>query len=186
MNAVDPLLPTNDDVLLSAIAMGDQTAFAQFYDRHCDRVFGLLRTMLRDNSRAEDVLQEVFLQVWNRAGTFDAARAAPVTWLTVIARSRARDQMRRVVRQADRGLELPELESGETPASSLEQSDLAGRALLFLKNLPAEQELAIRRAFFDGLSNSEIADMEGLPLGTVKTRIRQGMMKLRDLMGVEA
>lgn len=175
----------SDEVLVSAIALGDRAAFADFYDRHSSRIYGLLRTLLRDSRSADEVLQDVFMQVWNRASAFDAARAAPVTWLTVIARSRARDHLRRARRNTERPGELPEPQCAETPAISLEMADMAERAQLFLKNLPAEQQIAIRRTFFDGLSNSEIADLECLPLGTVKTRIRQGMMKLRELMGAE-
>src|SRR5262245_1334405 len=169
-----------DQDLLAGIAARDVEAFAAFYDRHCDRVYGLLMCILRDKLEAEDVLQEVFWQVWSRADQYDAARAAPIAWLLVKARSRARDRRRRLTRvPRARELMFDSADEG-VQHDAVDDREAAEQVVAALGRLPLEQREPICRAFFDGLTHSEISDAMNLPLGTVKTRIRQGMMKLKD------
>lgn len=174
-------MPPSDEQLVSRIASDDREAFALLYDRHAPRLFGLLQRMLGAGAEAEDVLQEVFWQVWNRAATYDPQRSSVVVWLVVIARSRARDQLRR--RPAP--LELnPDTQAGMAAASEnrsehAEDVQCARRALA---QLPEAERSVIGLAVFGGLTHEQIAAAESVPLGTVKTRIRRGMLRLREIM----
>ena len=171
----------SDQALLASVAEGDSAAFATFYDRHSARAYGLLMCILRDSSEAEEALQDVFCQVWTRAGQYEAARAAPVAWLTVITRSRALDRRRRLARLSRKVTdELPESVTYADAFATTEQREAADLARELLEKLPDEQKIPIRKSFFNGMTHREIAETENLPLGTVKTRIRQGMMKLRN------
>lgn len=156
----------------------DHDAFAAFYDTLSPRVYGFLLRLLRNRSDADDVLQETFLQVWNQAGRFDPARANADGWVLMIARSRASDRLRKRggVGQ-EYGVEPTE---HHDPAERLERDDDATRVGVALDHLPAEQRELIRLSFFDGLTHEQIAQAQKLPLGTVKTRIRLGMIRLRD------
>ena len=170
----------SDTDLLKAITAGDREAFAAFYDRHSATAFGLLKKMLREPSDAEDVLQETFLQVWRQAGRYDSERSSPLGWLVMMARSRAMDRLRRhSITTTSELPEQPVLPDAEAAAAFQEcQFAVAGA----LAQLPAEQQIAIQIAFFGGLSYEQAADHLGIPVGTAKTRIRLGMMKLRKLL----
>ena len=174
--------PADDAPLLDRIARGDADALALLYDRYAPRVLGLTTRILGDPDEAEDVLQEVFLQVW-RAPRFDPSRGAVLTWLLVLARSRAIDRLRSLRRRGrDRQVDvaaadLPSGQDVERDAGSAQEGSAVRRALA---DLPAEQRRALELAYFDGYTQTEIAELTGAPLGTVKTRLRQGMMKLRD------
>ncbi len=172
--------------LIARIAAGDQAAFAEFYDLTCARVFGFLVKMLNDRPAAEEVALDVYTQAWQRADTYDAARGTPVGWLFTLARSRAIDRLRarRVERDRLEPIEAAESladESLDPEAGSMraERQKLVREALT---RLPPEQREALSLAYFSGLSQSEVAAHLDIPLGTVKTRIRMGMMKLRDLL----
>ena len=173
-----------DTALLDRIEGGDADALASLYDRHAARILGLTTRILGEAGEAEDVLQEVFLQVWRSPRRFDPSRGAVLTWLLVLARSRAIDRLR-ALRRRGRGREVP---IEETPLSSSEpdleakvETARAGTVIRrALGELPAEQRRALELAYFGGYTQSEIADLTGAPLGTVKTRLRQGLMKLRD------
>lgn len=157
----------------------DADAFSRFYARFSAKVYGLLLTLLRNQTDADDVLQETFLQVWRQANRFDPTRSVPEGWLMMLARSRAMDRLRRrptctpsahsqdtgVWLDPCRGLELQE-------SSRLLRSGIAG--------LPTEQADPIRLAFYEGYTHEEIARLLAIPLGTVKTRIRLGMIELRN------
>lgn len=174
----------NDVELLKAIAAGDEAALAQLYDRYRVILFGLLMRILNGREEAEDVLQDVFLQVWRRAADFDETRGRPFTWLVTLARSRGIDRLRtlaareRVAVAATRD-EAKVFSDAASDAFRSEQRDVVNSAL---DQLPDEQKQLLLLAYFDGLSQSEIADRLGTPLGTVKTRMRTGMMKLRELL----
>jgi len=170
----------SDQSLLESIAAGDVDAFAAFYDRHSAQVYGVLTCILRDAAEAGDVLQVVFWQVWTQAGRYESVRAAPSAWLGVLARSRARDRLRQMVRVPRSSASNDNSVSDASVHEVLEAHEEAERIAGAMDKLPPEQRDAIRRAFFDGMTHSEIAVAENLPLGTVKTRIRQGIMKLRD------
>jgi RNA polymerase sigma-70 factor, ECF subfamily len=170
-----------DAELMRAIAAGDREAFCAFYDRHAGRAYALLSRLLPQGSDAEDVLQETFTQVWDRAGQYDPARATPLVWLLLIARSRARDLLRRQGRRPEVGGEAEPAVHAD-PAAALEQTDSRLRVCAALAQLPEEQLRALRLAFYGGLTHCEIADALALPLGTVKTRIRLGLARLRGLL----
>lgn len=173
-----------DTILLDRIERGDSDALGSLYDRYAARMLGLTTRILGERDEAEDVLQEVFLQVWRSPRRFDPSRGTVLTWLLVLARSRAIDRLRGL-RRRGRGREVS---IDETPLASestdlersvetAQQGAVVRRAL---GDLPPEQRRALELAYFGGYTQSEIADLTGAPLGTVKTRLRQGMMKLRD------
>ena len=172
-----------DDDLLQAIARGDESALAALYDRYRIILFSLILRILHDRHEAEDVLQEAFLQVWRRANDFDSSRGRAFTWLVTIARSRALDRLRTI---SSRSRIIDEREPGGEEAIDAaqqavrsEQGELVREAL---KELPEEQRRTLLLAYFEGLTQAEIAARLGHPLGTVKTRMRSGLIKLRELL----
>jgi len=169
-----------DNELLVGVAAGDRTAFAAFYDRHSSAVFGLLVKMLPQRGDAEDVLQETFLQVWRQAGRFDPTRSSPFGWLVMLARSRAMDRLRR--KAANPTSDPPDRPVLPDAESASERNEFAVRIRRALALLPAEQRAAIDLAFYGGLTYEEVADRQGIPVGTAKTRIRLGMHRLRNLL----
>ena len=175
-----------DDVaLLKAIAGKDDKAVSQLYDRYRVVLFGLLVRILNNREEAEDVLQEVFLQVWRRAADYDDNRGRPFTWLVTLARSRAIDRLRSVAsreRVVAASARDPVEETSDAIADAV-RSEQRGIVTSALSQLPEEQQRPLVLAYFDGLTQSEIADRLGAPLGTVKTRMRTGMLKLREVLG---
>lgn len=168
-------------VLLVAVGHGDQQAFASLYDAVSARLFGLVMGIIRDRSAAEDVLQEAFMQIWRRASTYDPDRADPLVWMMLIVRGKAIDHLRRRGAAAAAVARAAELVPPAPPAPDpVERRSLRDAALKALATLPADQREALTLAFFGGLTGSEIAHARGLPLGTVKTRIRTGLERLRD------
>ena len=174
----------NDIELLQAIVARDEAALAELYDRYRVILFGLLMRILSNREEAEDVLQEVFWQVWRRAADFDANRGRPFTWLVTMTRSRGIDRLRTLAareRVAIAGAR-DESEAVSDAASDAFRSEQRGLVTSALAQLPDEQKRPLMLAYFDGLTQSEIAARLGAPLGTVKTRMRTGMMKLRELL----
>jgi len=174
-----------DAELLHAIARGDESALAALYDRYHSILLGLLLRILHSRVEAEDVLQEVFLQIWQRAANFDEARGRGFTWMVTLARSRAIDRLRSLQsrqRADDTALrDAPEaVGDASDDAYQAEQREIVRAALA---EIPEEQRRALLLAYFEGLTQSEIAARLGQPLGTVKTRMRSGMTKLRELLG---
>ncbi|HEX8338159.1 MAG TPA: sigma-70 family RNA polymerase sigma factor [Pyrinomonadaceae bacterium] len=179
-----------DAELLRAVAGGDEAAFARVYDRYAPILLGLMLRILRSRPEAEDVLQEVFLQVWQQARSFDPARGRAFTWLATLARSRAIDRLR-AVDSRDRAA-LRSAEDGQQPAAAAaalgwadEEAIRAERAEAVraaLAELPEEQRQVLVLAYLDGMSQSEIAAAKNQPLGTVKTRTRTGLKKLSDAL----
>jgi RNA polymerase sigma-70 factor, ECF subfamily len=174
----------NDRGLIARIEGRDADALALLYDRHSARLFGLAQRILGDTGEAEEVLQEVFLHVWKAAATFDAARGPVLAWLLVATRSRSIDRLRsrRPARSAGvRSLD----EAPETASREDVEADAAGReweaqCRAAIGELPEDQRRALELAYFEGLSHREIAERTATPLGTVKTRVRLGLMKLRE------
>jgi RNA polymerase sigma-70 factor (ECF subfamily) len=176
---------TSDRYIVERMSRGDGDALASLYDRHARMVYALALRMLGDPSDAEDVAQEVFVQAWRSASSYDAGRGAVAAWLVVMARSRALDRLRR--RRGTTDSSGPET-LDRLPAAALPQdvrvdlADTATRIRAALRGLPFLQRTAIELAFFDGLSHAEVAERLEQPLGTVKTRIRLGLSKLREAL----
>jgi len=169
-----------DIALLDRIVERDETAVGELYDRHNRLLYGLILRILRDRSETEEVLQEVFVLVWTRAETYNVALGSPAAWLVRIARNRASDRLRaNTVRlRAVESAPLPAaVESPESRAAATEEQQAVARAL---ECLPDDQRVLIEQAYFLGLTQSELAERHKLPLGTVKTRIRTGMIALRQ------
>jgi RNA polymerase sigma-70 factor, ECF subfamily len=185
ISRLQPKPAQEDDVaLLKAIAARNEAALAELYDRYRAILFGLLMRILNNREEAEDVLQEVFLQVWRKATDFDENRGRPFTWLVTLARSRGIDRLRTLAsreRVAEAGAKevSEEVSDAATDAFKSEQRGLVTKAL---SQLPDEQKRPLMLAYFDGLTQSEIAARLGAPLGTVKTRMRTGLMNLRELL----
>ena len=172
--------------LLPAVAGGDLAAFEALYDRHSGLLFGLLLRILGNPEDAQEVLQETFVKVWSSAKMFDAVRGSEVSWLVSIARSRAIDRLRsrriRSDRENDAGREAEHHGSYVAAASGADdairsEAQVAVRGAL--AELPESQRVALELAYFEGMSQSEIAEQLGEPLGTIKTRMQLGMKKLR-------
>jgi RNA polymerase sigma-70 factor (ECF subfamily) len=175
----------HDVALLRRIASGDRSAFAEFYDRHATLMFSVASKILNDSGEAEDVLQEVFVQIWEKAGKFDPNLGKASSWAVTLVRNRAIDR----IRASQRRTRLAE-EAGAEQAIATDVSDTANetvhgheKATLIqtaIVELPAEQRRAIELAYFSGLTQDEISKKLNEPLGTVKARIRRGLLKLRD------
>jgi RNA polymerase sigma-70 factor, ECF subfamily len=175
-----------DVALLNRISARDANALAELYDAYSRLLFGLILRILQRREEAEEILQEVFVQVWTRAHTYHHALGSPVGWLVSITRNRAIDRLRsNAVRlQGTERAPMPALpETPETQASAGEQQLDIRRAL---DALPADQRDLIEQAYFQGFTHSELAARWRLPLGTVKTRIRTGMQTLRDHLAARA
>ncbi len=175
--------PLQDDLtILDRIARGDQGAVGELYDLHSHLLFGLLVRILNDRAEAEEVLQEVFVQAWTHARTYDASRGTPAGWLCGIARNRAIDRLR----ARTRGLRTLEGVSAPIPPATPEAlastSERTRDVRVALETLPPEQRELIERAYFAGATQSEMAMELGLPLGTVKTRVRAGLQTLRRIL----
>jgi RNA polymerase sigma-70 factor (ECF subfamily) len=194
--ALAPEAPS-DASLVARAAAGDAGAVGALYDRHWTAVYALAHAVVRDAGDAEDVVAATFAQLWREATRYDPARGTVAGWLAVVARSRALDVLRRR-RRRDHYTEAAaatvtgaEGEGGaahgdalETPDAALERHELAAAVRTSLAALPAGQRRAIELAYFGGLSHSAVAESLGEPLGTVKSRIRLGMEKLRDALRV--
>ncbi len=168
------------------MAGGDAQALGALYDRYGAILLGLILRILHGRSEAEDVLQETFLQAWQRAGDYDASRGRPFLWLSLLARSRALDRVRAVGargRAGERAGREPQATTAGDASGVVAGAEEAVRVRSALASLPDTERETLSLAYFEGLSQSEIAARTGTPLGTVKTHTRTGLRKLRDLLG---
>lgn len=176
----------NDAMLLRQVLERRPEALSELYDRHAPTLLALARRILAGGSDAEEVLQEVFLHVWSNAGKYDAARSSVSTWLVLITRSRAIDRLRsrKVVERAHEAAHQAEPAAHASPEAveSVLLRERRQRVKAEMDKLPPEQRQVLEMAFYDGLSQSEIAGRAGLPLGTVKTRTLLAMKKLRGAL----
>jgi RNA polymerase sigma-70 factor, ECF subfamily len=182
--------PEVDLIILQRIATGDQAALAELYDRHRRLAYTLIMRILGSPSDAEEVLQETFVRVWTRADSYDAVLGSPAAWLTRIARNRAIDRLR--ARRVRGNVDVDLARTGaaasaswepvtlDTPETVLHGRTTAGAVRTALASLTPEQRTLIEAAFFEGYTHSELATRFGVPLGTVKTRIRTGLATMRD------
>lgn len=176
----------SDSGLVRAVAAGDERALAELYDRFAPVLLGLARRVLHDSEDAQEVVQETFLHVWNRAGSYDPGRSSVSTWLALITRSRAIDRVRnrKVVDRTHAAMQKetgPGHESARGGARVLEE-ERRRRVRRELGNVPEEQRRILEMAFFEGMTQREIAESTGIPLGTVKTRTLLAMKKLREAL----
>lgn len=178
-----------DAELVSRIAGGDSEALEDLYERYASSLLGLARRVLGDRTDAEEVLQEVFFHAWSRADRYDPERASVSTWLALITRSRAIDRLRsrrvdeRTTEAARR--ESPPAHKSPGAARAVLLSERRSRIAAALRELPPEQRLVLELAYYGGMSQSEIARAEEIPLGTVKTRTLLAMKKLRQALHAE-
>jgi RNA polymerase sigma-70 factor (ECF subfamily) len=167
----------DDATLLAQVERGDEYAMAVLFDRYSKVVYSVALRVLRDPSSAEDILQEVFMQIWRYPESFVASRGSLGGWLAVVARNRSIDALRR--KRPSDPVEDMALASNYNLADEAERNSLMEKARGVIRLLPMEQRKTLEMAFFDGLTHSEIAEMTGDPLGTVKTRIRSALTSLR-------
>lgn len=172
----------SDLSLVAGIRAGDDSAMAQLYDRYSSIVYAVALRVLGDTGAAEDVLQDVFMQLWRRPAQFDSTRGQMAAWLSVIARNRAIDQLRK--RTPDTDIEDVVLSVQPDLDGEAERSRVIQKVRGVLAGMPVPQRSALEMAYFEGLTHSEIASRTGEPLGTVKTRIRSGLLLLRKAFAV--
>ena len=177
------------DQVLARVARGDEQAFERLYDAVAGQVHGLVRRVLRDPAQAEEVTQEVFLEIWRTATRFDPSRGKAMTWVRTMAHARAVDRVRSAQASCDRDLKVGQRDYAaaydqvaEAVESRLEQVQVR-RCLGGLTELQRE---SVTLAYYGGYTYNEVADLLSVPLGTVKTRLRDGLIRMRDCMGVEA
>jgi RNA polymerase sigma-70 factor (ECF subfamily) len=168
---------SDDATLLQRVRQGDQAAMAEVFDRYGRAVYSVALRILKDTGHAEDVMQEIFFQVWRNSDSFVQGRGSLGAWLVVVARNRSIDLLRR--RKPTDSVEDVVLTSPCNLASEAEHNAMIEKVQKVLKDLPEEQQRSMELAFFEGLSHSEIAEKTGDPLGTVKTRIRLALITLR-------
>jgi RNA polymerase sigma-70 factor (ECF subfamily) len=175
------MLPSSDDgLLLTRIQRGEEAAMATLFDRYSKVVYSVALRVLRDPAAAEDVLQDIFMQIWRKPESFVSSRGSMGGWLAVVARNRSIDSLRR--RKPSDSVDEIALASPYNLAEEAERSVMMERARGVMIGLPPEQRKVVEMAFFDGLTHSEIAELTGDPLGTIKTRIRTALLVLRKAM----
>ncbi|MEY4916896.1 MAG: hypothetical protein RL616_809 [Verrucomicrobiota bacterium] len=181
----DPAASDQDSELLRRIAAQDRAAFAEFYDRHSPLMFSVASKILNDAGEAEDLLQETFVQLWEKAGVFDPKLGKASSWVATMTRNKAIDRIRASQRRRrlaeEAGAEFAIVsEVRDTANEALHSHDKAKLIQAAIVELPTEQRHAIELAYFSGLTQDEIAKKLSEPLGTIKARIRRGLLKLRD------
>jgi len=177
LSTAEPTSLPNDTSMVLAIRSGDESAMTRLYDRYSSIVYSVALRVLGETGAAEDVLQEIFMQLWRNPGLFDASRGNLGAWLAVVARNRAIDALRR--RRPDEDIQDVTVSVNHDMSAEADRSRAMQRVREVLSGMPAAQRQALELAYFEGLSHTEIADKTGEPLGTIKTRIRAGLLTLR-------
>jgi RNA polymerase sigma factor (sigma-70 family) len=180
--------PENDADLMRSFAARNQGAAEILYGRFSSRVYGLGIVMLGSDAAAQDLVQDTFLKLWRNAEKYDVTRGKLETWVLLVARSLAIDSLRRRVLEA-RSLEATGVPSDADPSAGPEEiaatGDLADRARQAMSRLSGGQRAALELAYFGGKTSAEVAELEGIPVGTAKTRIRSALLRLREAMSEE-
>lgn len=187
LRVVDDDAPMTDEDLLVATARGDTTAFEQLYDRYSPRVYGLVKRIVRDPTLSQDTTQVVMTELWRTAARFDPDRGAAATWILTLAHRRAIDMVRREQSSRDRIQKVGRTQverPADTIAEGVVMADEHAEVRAAMEHLTELQREAIQMAWFDGYTYREVASALGVPLGTIKTRMRDGMIRLRDQLGV--
>ena len=175
------------DALLHRVARGDQAAFGDLYDLTAPRVFGMVLRLVIDRAQSEEVTQEVFLEIWQSASRFDPNKGKAMTWVLTMARRRAIDRIRssQAARDRDTRIGVRDFQAEYDDVAESAELRIEGKKVdAAMRELSDAQRLVISLAYYGGQSHSEIADNLGVPIGTVKTRLRDGMIRLRTVMGV--
>lgn len=169
--------------LMQAVAAGDRTALADLYGRTSGKLYGICVRLLGNEPEAEEVLQDVYLTVWNKAASFDRNKASPITWLAVLARNKSIDRLRRPRSPTTSMDDAPDV-ADERPSALevLEQDEDQARLARCLEELEQQQQSSIRAAFLDGATYPQLAEREQVPLGTMKSWIRRGLIRLRGCL----
>lgn len=179
-----------DQAALARMARGDQNALAELYDRHARLVFSLALRILGDRADAEDIVQDVFTQVWSQAGRYDPARGAVAAWMLTLTRSRSIDRLRsrkaRPENPGDASIVEGVADTAMPQDLQLLSTEQVDRLRKAMNDLPDAQRTALELAYYEGLSHVEVAERLSEPLGTVKTRIRQAVMRLREALSSRA
>jgi len=178
--STDPKTEASDLALVTAIRSGDQGAMAALYDRYSSIVYAVALRVLQDTGAAEDVLQDIFMQLWRNPGAFDSSRGNMGAWLAVIARNRAIDALRK--RRPENNIDDVIVSVEPDMASDAERSRAMEKVRGALDGMAVSQRSALEMAYFEGLTHVEIAAKTGEPLGTIKTRIRTGLLSLRKVL----
>jgi RNA polymerase sigma-70 factor (ECF subfamily) len=168
--------------VLSAIASGDREALSTLYSRTSAKLYGICLRVLGDESEAQDVLQEVYVTAWRKADRFDPAKASPITWLAVLARNKAIDQLRRRRPSEDLGAAAELADDSPSASDIAERRQEAARLADCLGELDEKPRAMIRSAFLDGATYPELAERAGVPLGTMKSWIRRGLLRLKGCL----
>lgn len=169
--------------LLASVAAGDRSALSVVYERTSAKLYGICRHLLGNDAEAEEVLQDVYLTVWQKAGRFDAGKASPITWLAVLARNRAIDRLRRHRVKTDTIDAASDIaDESDSAFDLLEQAEQRARLVGCLDELEQRQGAMIRAAFLDGATYPQLAERESVPLGTMKSWIRRGLQRLKGCL----
>ena len=170
----------NDLALVTGIRAGDEGAMAALYDRYSSIVYSVALRVVADTAAAEDIVQDVFMQLWRKPAAFDSARGSMGAWLAVIARNRGIDALRKRRPESD----IDDVVISFTPdlADAAERARMGEKVRGALASLPSSQRAALELAYFEGMTQAEIAEKTGEPLGTIKTRVRTGLTALRKVI----
>jgi RNA polymerase sigma-70 factor, ECF subfamily len=179
LGGVDPKNGAADSALVVAIRTGDQSAMGSLYDRYSPVVYAVALRVLGDTGAAEDVLQDVFMQLWRNPGAFDSSRGSLGAWLAVITRNRAIDALRK--RRPENDIEDVVISVEPDMVGDADRARVGEKVRAALGTMPDPQRKALELAYYEGLTHSEIAAKTGEPLGTIKTRIRAGLLTLRKV-----
>jgi RNA polymerase sigma-70 factor (ECF subfamily) len=184
----DSAVPESSEDLLRLVAKGDRRAFEVFYDRLSPVLYGTIRRVLRDPAQSEEVAQEVFVEIWRTAAKFDSARGGATTWAVTMAHRRAVDRVRSEQAATNREEKVALLDQQrpyDSVVEAVEQHLDRERVVRALADLTELQREAVTLSFYGGHTHTQVAQMLDVPLGTVKTRIRDGLIRLRDALGVD-